>query len=335
MAQHHLVGAGSGLKRGSGCIQFTLQQTDGLAVEGVDQAEALTLQIAHQLIVVAQAAAQVAEAGFGGLVLVVELVVGLDLRRLEEHVAAAGAGLDQLLLQQQHPCLGLLTAGLYGTTASCSTASCASAFFSGGGHAIVQPQPVAEGVGLGPSHRGLGLGIDRFDALAQVGDCIGDVAAAVAAGIGLVGAGDALDHRQHQGLVGVGVGDVEHGSALLELHREVVFAPVAEAHVVHVLAGALLAGAHEVVDRLEHRRTFKHLHFGLEAVLAAAAAESGQTGQHRVGGGQLGQAAAAALLTGQHDLKLPLPHRLAQEGVGGREQQGAASHLGDQAPAAL
>ncbi len=295
--EHHLLWAAGGLQGGFGGGQFALQQAKSLAVEGGDQAEALALQVAHQFVVVAQAGAQVAEAGFCGLVLLVELGVGLQLGGLEQHAVAVGAGLVELLLEQQHLGLGLLAAGLHGAaTATGGILTC--------GHAIGEAEAVAEGVGLGPLHRSFGLGGEIGDGLLEVGHGVGDVAAAVAAGIVLIVARDALDHRQDQRFVRVGVRDVEHSGAFLQLHLHALY-PVAESHAIGVLAGALFAAAHEIKHGLEHRGALEHHHLGFEAVFRAPADE---VGQHRIGGGELAQAATGVVLGSQHDLKLSLPN---------------------------
>ena len=191
-----------------------------------------------------------------------------------------------------------------------------------------------DGEPLGGAQGGHGPEAVHLDLLVEVGHAAHQAALAIAPRVILVGLGDAIDHRQHQGLVGVAVGEVEHGGALLELDLEVVLEPVGVAQPIYVFTGSLPAGFDEVEHRLEHRGALEDLHLGFEAVLAATAGAD-QGGQGRVLGQQLGGSSSLFLFgIGQHDLEFPFPHGLLQQGDHSGEQQGAAGHLGDQAPAA-
>jgi len=75
-----------------------LQEADGLLVKGANQALALARQVAYELVVISQAAAEIAETGLNSLIAGIQLRVGFQLRCLEDSVAASGLGLGQLLL---------------------------------------------------------------------------------------------------------------------------------------------------------------------------------------------------------------------------------------------
>jgi hypothetical protein len=87
-------------------LKLALEEANGLAVEGEDQAGPLALEGADDLVVVAQAAAFFGDLGFQGLVLLEEVLVSRELGRLIEHVAAGAPGISELLAQVDHLALG-------------------------------------------------------------------------------------------------------------------------------------------------------------------------------------------------------------------------------------
>ena len=89
-----------------------------MAVEGGDQALALALEVADQVVVVAQHGTLLGELRLQLLIPAVELSVGFQLGGLEEHAIAGGLCAGKLLLQQGDLSLGLLAVGFNGTACS-------------------------------------------------------------------------------------------------------------------------------------------------------------------------------------------------------------------------
>ena len=103
---------------------------------------------------------------------------------------------------------------------------------------------------------------------------------AVSARIGLIGSGNLLKNWSNQALIGVSVGQVEHGSSLLQLDRKIGFNPVAIAPALYVFASANFFPLYIIEHWLEYRGTFQHLDFRFELVFSSLGAD--QASQPRV-----------------------------------------------------